>query len=86
MWHPVMQLDNDPKRGWMGLSFMVWPDPGKRIIGHSGHQAGSLSWLYFNPAKSTAALLAINTDEDELRKETKEAMDAISHTLRELIK
>jgi hypothetical protein len=46
---------------WMGLSFFILDRHGQRLLGHTGSQAGFRSFLYFNPATSTAVIAAFNT-------------------------
>lgn len=48
-------------RTTMGLSFFVIERDGRRLIGHTGSQAGFRSFLYFNPATSTAIIASFNT-------------------------
>jgi len=46
---------------WMGLSTFIVQHDGATILGHTGSQAGFRSFLYFNPATSTAVICAFNT-------------------------
>ncbi len=65
MWQPVVSTGS---RGTMtsgvGLGFFVTKDGSTTIIGHTGSQAGFLSFLWLNPGTSTAIIAALNTDSD----------------------
>ena len=65
MWRPVLTVgdsaapDGGPEA--MGLGFFLVDRGGYRLIGHTGSQAGFLSFFWINPATSTAAIVALNT-------------------------
>jgi CubicO group peptidase (beta-lactamase class C family) len=45
----------------MGLSFFGTREEGVTIMGHTGSQAGFRAFMYFDPVKRTAVLVAFNT-------------------------
>ncbi len=64
MWKPVQpmsQSNGSSPDQWMGLSFFILDQGGKRLLGHTGSQAGFRAFLYFNPATSAAVIAAFNT-------------------------
>lgn len=46
---------------WMGLAFFVLDRNGKRILGHTGSQAGFRSFYYFDPIAKTGIIAVFNT-------------------------
>jgi CubicO group peptidase (beta-lactamase class C family) len=62
MWKPIVATGSDGiASSWMGLSFFGTRDEGATIMGHTGSQAGFRAFMYFDPAKRTAVLVAFNT-------------------------
>jgi len=64
MWKPgkpMSQSYESAPNQWMGLSFFVMDRNGTRLLGHTGSQAGFRSFMYFNPATTTAVIAAFNT-------------------------
>lgn len=45
----------------IGLGFFLQGDGDRRVIGHTGSQAGFRAFYYFNPATTTAVIAAFNT-------------------------
>ena len=45
---------------WMGLSFFGMQRDGVRVLGHTGSQAGFRAFMYFDPVKRTAVIVAFN--------------------------
>ena len=65
MWLPVVGSGGSGADAQsVGLGFFLWQDGAARIIGHTGSQAGFLSFLWLNPSSSTAIVVALNTDSD----------------------
>jgi CubicO group peptidase (beta-lactamase class C family) len=64
MWQPgkpmAQSYESSPNQ-WMGLSFFVLDRGGKRILGHTGSQAGFRSFFYFDPVTRVAVIAAFNT-------------------------
>ncbi len=66
MWRPVIAVgdsagpDGGPES--MGLGFFVVDRGSYRLIGHTGSQAGFVSFLWINPATRTVAIASLNTD------------------------
>jgi CubicO group peptidase (beta-lactamase class C family) len=48
----------------MGLGFFLWRNGSSWLIGHTGQQAGFLSYMYFDPATRRGVIGAINTWDD----------------------
>jgi len=63
MWRPVVPVGGDSPES-MGPSFFVRTHHGRRLIGHTGWQAGFRAFLYFDPATRTAVIGAVNTSND----------------------
>ena len=63
MWRPVVPVGGDSPES-MGLSFFVRTHHGRRLVGHTGWQAGFRAFLYFDPATRTAVIGAVNTSND----------------------
>lgn len=63
MWTPLHPTTADSVTGeWMGLSFFVSRRDGRRIVGHTGSQAGFRAFFYWNPETRTAVIAAFNTN------------------------
>ena len=63
MWHPVVTTDAGygSEADFMGLSFFGTRRDGVTYLGHTGSQAGFRAFMYFDPAKRTAVVVAFNT-------------------------
>jgi CubicO group peptidase (beta-lactamase class C family) len=64
MWRPVVNTNGNgygSENDWMGLSFFGMRRDGATILGHTGSQAGFRAFMYFDPVKLTAVLVAFNT-------------------------
>jgi CubicO group peptidase (beta-lactamase class C family) len=64
MWRPVATVSPDSagrSRVEMGLSFFIHQLDGRRILGHTGSQAGFRSFMYFDPERKTAIVWSFNT-------------------------
>ena len=62
MWRPIVATGPDGiASSWMGLSFFGTRPEGVTVMGHTGSQAGFRAFMYFDPAKRTAVLVAFNT-------------------------
>ena len=68
MWkpvHPTATKQTPPDRSEsMGLSFFILRRGSTTFIGHTGSQAGFLSFIYLNPANGAAVVAAFNTTND----------------------
>lgn len=66
MWAPAARTGAAlPEFAAVGLGFFSLEDEGRRIVGHTGDQAGYRSYVYFDPAASTGVILVLNTTNDE---------------------
>jgi CubicO group peptidase (beta-lactamase class C family) len=64
MWRPVVNVSTDSAgrpRIDMGLSFFIHQIDGRRILGHTGSQAGFRSFTYFDPQTKSAIVWSFNT-------------------------
>jgi CubicO group peptidase (beta-lactamase class C family) len=63
MWKPVVITGTqDGIRSSVGLSYFLTDDGTTQVIGHTGSQAGFLSFLWVNPATKTGIVVALNTN------------------------
>ncbi len=63
MWQPVIRPSaNGAIVSSMGLGFFLQQDGELSLVGHTGSQAGFLSFLWINPATHTGIVVALNTD------------------------
>ena len=58
MWRTVVPVEGPET---MGLSFFLREGGGRKIVGHTGQQAGFRAFLYLEPATRTAVVAATNT-------------------------
>lgn len=66
MWrpiHPTKPATPDETEA-MGMSFFVVHKGTATFIGHTGEQAGFVSFMYLNPANGSAVIAVFNTDTD----------------------
>jgi CubicO group peptidase (beta-lactamase class C family) len=62
MWRPVLESRQGYTAGdSVGLGFFLLEREGRRIVGHTGDQAGYRSYLYLDPAAGTAVIAVFNT-------------------------
>jgi CubicO group peptidase (beta-lactamase class C family) len=62
MWRPALASREGYTAGEsVGLGFFLLERDGRRIIGHTGDQAGYRSLLYLDPAAGTAVIVVLNT-------------------------
>jgi len=66
MWTPSVRTGAAlPELAAVGLGFFSLEREGRRIVGHTGDQAGYRSYVYFDPAASTGIILVFNTTNDD---------------------
>jgi CubicO group peptidase (beta-lactamase class C family) len=66
MWAPSVRTGAAlPELAAVGLGFFSLEHEGRRIVGHTGDQAGYRSYVYFDPAASTGVILVFNTNNDD---------------------
>jgi CubicO group peptidase (beta-lactamase class C family) len=58
MWRTVVPVEGPES---MGLSFFLLDLGGRKLVGHTGQQAGFRSFLFLDPASGTAVVAATNT-------------------------
>jgi CubicO group peptidase (beta-lactamase class C family) len=62
MWRPaVTQGMSSDGSAAMGLGFFLYRDGNAWLVGHTGQQAGFMSFMFFNPRTRTGVIAAINT-------------------------
>src|SRR5215216_3355780 len=64
MWKPGMPMSQGYESAssqWMGLSFFVLERDGRRVLGHTGSQAGFRSFYYFDPETQAGVIAVFNT-------------------------
>jgi CubicO group peptidase (beta-lactamase class C family) len=62
MWRPAYATGTGlPEFSDLGLGFFSLEAEGRRIVGHTGDQAGYRTFLYLDPARRAALVLAFNT-------------------------
>jgi CubicO group peptidase (beta-lactamase class C family) len=65
MWTPAVETGAPlPELASVGLGFFSLDAGGRRIVGHTGDQAGYRSYLYLEPAASSGIILVFNTTND----------------------
>ncbi len=65
MWAPSVETGAAlPEFAAVGLGFFSLEAGGRRIVGHTGDQAGYRSYVYLDPAASTGIILVFNTTND----------------------
>jgi len=80
MWHPVVNTNGNgygSENDWMGLSFFGTQRDGVTILGHTGSQAGFRAFMYFDPTKHTAILVAFNTTKQRSTQGARDAQKAM---------
>lgn len=62
MWRPIVPVSRvGTSKESVGLGFFLFDDPAAPIVGHTGSQAGFLSFMWLNRATKAAIILALNT-------------------------
>jgi CubicO group peptidase (beta-lactamase class C family) len=65
MWRPLVETGAAlPEFAAVGLGFFSLDAGGRRIVGHTGDQAGYRSYIYLDPAARTGIILVFNTTND----------------------
>jgi CubicO group peptidase (beta-lactamase class C family) len=65
MWTPSVETGAElPEFASAGLGFFTLQAGGRRIVGHTGDQAGYRSYIYIDPASSSGIILVFNTTND----------------------
>ena len=65
MWRPLLATGATlPEFGEVGLGFFSTEVDGRRIVGHTGDQAGYRSFVYFDPERHTGLVMVFNTTND----------------------
>ncbi len=65
MWAPLVETGAAlPELASVGLGFFALKAGGRRIVGHTGDQAGYRSYVYLDPAAASGVILVFNTTND----------------------
>jgi CubicO group peptidase (beta-lactamase class C family) len=89
MWKPVVNTNGNgygSENDWMGLSFFGMQRDGVTVLGHTGSQAGFRSFMYFDPVKRTAVLVAFNTTANRSTQGARAAQKAMTDAALGLLK
>ena len=66
MWTPSIETGAAlPEFASVGLGFFSLDSGGRRIVGHTGDQAGYRSYVYIDPAAGTGIILVFNTNNED---------------------
>ncbi len=72
MWRPRLPTGRAlPELSRMGLAFFSTEVGGRRIVGHTGDQAGYRSYVYLDPVRRAALVMVFNTTRDESPREAR---------------
>ena len=79
MWKPVVSTASGygAENDFMGLSFFGVKRDGMTYLGHTGSQAGFRAFMYFDPTKRTAILVAFNTTKGRSTQGARDAQKAM---------
>ena len=67
MWMPAVRTGAAlPEFSAVGLGFFSLEQDGRRIVGHTGDQAGYRSYVYLDPAARSGIVLVFNTTNDDV--------------------
>ena len=79
MWKPVVSTASGygAENDFMGLSFFGAKRDGVTYMGHTGSQAGFRAFMYFDPTKHTAILVAFNTTKSRSTQGARDAQKAM---------
>ena len=67
MWVPAVRTGAElPELSAVGLGFFSLEHDGRRLLGHTGDQAGYRSYIYFDPAARSGIVLVFNTTNDDV--------------------
>ena len=66
MWAPEVETGAAlPELASAGLGFFSLEDGGRRIVGHTGDQAGYRSYIYVDPASARGVIIVFNTNNED---------------------
>jgi CubicO group peptidase (beta-lactamase class C family) len=80
MWRPVVPLI--PGHGLdeaFGLSFYLYRRGATTVVGHTGEQSGFRSFVYFDPASTTAVIGVLNTTNEARPELSGRGWDSLTH-------
>lgn len=67
MWAPAVRTGAElPELAAVGLGFFSLEHGGRRVVGHTGDQAGYRSYVYFDPGARSGIVLVFNTTNDDI--------------------
>jgi len=63
MWQPIVSTEKSSELGpeRMGLSFFIYEDAGRRIVGHTGSQKSFISFIFIEPETKVGLIGIYNT-------------------------
>ena len=79
MWRPILPTATEGATGLssIGLSFFVIKQDNTTFIGHTGSQAGFLSFFYLNPATGQSVIAAFNSNDAARSSGSKSAFSTV---------
>jgi CubicO group peptidase (beta-lactamase class C family) len=67
MWAPAVRTGAElPELAAAGLGFFSSEHEGRRVVGHTGDQAGYRSYVYFDPVARSGIVLVFNTTNEDV--------------------
>jgi len=80
MWRPVVPLTPGGNLDEaFGLSFYLYRRGATTVVGHTGEQSGFRSFVYFDPASTTAVIGVLNTTNEARPEASNRGWDGLTH-------
>jgi CubicO group peptidase (beta-lactamase class C family) len=80
MWRPIVPLTPGGSLDEaFGLSFYLYRRGATTVVGHTGEQSGFRSFVYFDPASTTAVIGVLNTTNEARPEASNRGWDAVTH-------
>ncbi|MGH7512007.1 MAG: serine hydrolase domain-containing protein [Gemmatimonadales bacterium] len=79
MWRPIVPLTPGSPDEAFGLSFYLYRRGATTVVGHTGEQSGFRSFVYFDPASTTAVIGVLNTTNQARPEASNRGWDVLTH-------
>jgi CubicO group peptidase (beta-lactamase class C family) len=80
MWRPIVPLTPGGSLDEaFGLSFYLYRRGATTVVGHTGEQSGFRSFVYFDPASTTAVIGVVNTTNEARPEASNRGWNAVTH-------
>jgi len=80
MWRPIVPLTPGGSLDEaFGLSFYLYRRGATTVVGHTGEQSGFRSFVYFDPASTTAVIGVLNTTNEARPEASNRGWDGLTH-------